>query len=194
MFAFFGSNNRHGTPHHETIKWFQSEAYCRIHVYEKPTGITGWLLGLAAFRELLAKLLCTKRKSASAPRCLRCLGATIDIVNSITRTANRSGQGVFSHRCLRKANTEDTVITGLGGLPGITAPGRGPGAGHCPGAGAGQRSARSGRGLRTDRSQCRAAALAGGSRAGPHALCGAAAGVGGRTAGAGPGADGPWAG
>src|SRR5713101_5819228 len=121
MFAFFGSNNRHGTPHHETIKWFQSEAYCRIHVYEKPTGITGWLLGLAAFRELLAKLLCTKRKSASAPRCLRCLGATIDIVNSITRTANRSGQGVFSHRCLRKANTEDTVITGLGGLPGITA-------------------------------------------------------------------------
>src|SRR5712692_4430950 len=70
---------------------------------------------------MLAKLLCTKRKSASAPRCLRCLGATIDIVNSITRTANRSGQGVFSHRCLRKANTEDTVITGLGGLPGITA-------------------------------------------------------------------------
>src|SRR6266852_1154897 len=69
---------------------------------------------------MLAKLLCTKRKSASAPRCLRCLGATIDIVNSITRTANRSGQGVFSHRCLRKANTEDTVITGLGGLPGIT--------------------------------------------------------------------------
>src|SRR5713101_8102385 len=58
MFAFFGSNNRHGTPHHETIKWFQSEAYCRIHVYEKPTGITGWLLGLAAFRELLgARLL-----------------------------------------------------------------------------------------------------------------------------------------
>src|SRR6266436_8181816 len=42
---------------------------------------------------MLAKLLCTKRKSASAPRCLRCLGATIDIVNSITRTANRSGQG-----------------------------------------------------------------------------------------------------
>src|SRR5216683_1469674 len=42
---------------------------------------------------MLAKLLCTKRKSASAPRCLRCLGATIDIVHSITRTANRSGQG-----------------------------------------------------------------------------------------------------
>src|SRR5713101_7006353 len=42
---------------------------------------------------MLAKLLCTKRKSASAPRCLRCVGATIDIVNSITRTANRSGQG-----------------------------------------------------------------------------------------------------
>src|SRR6266852_8428916 len=42
---------------------------------------------------MLAKLLCTKRKSASAPRCLRCLAATIDIVNSITRTANRSGQG-----------------------------------------------------------------------------------------------------
>jgi len=24
-----------------------------MHVYEKPTGITGWLLGLAVFRELL---------------------------------------------------------------------------------------------------------------------------------------------
>src|SRR5262249_37591359 len=42
---------------------------------------------------MLAKLFCTKRKSASAQRCLRCLGATIDIVNPITRTANRSGQG-----------------------------------------------------------------------------------------------------
>src|SRR6266446_4839234 len=42
---------------------------------------------------MLAKLLCTKRKSASAPRCLRCLGATIDIVNSITRTANSSSHG-----------------------------------------------------------------------------------------------------
>src|SRR6516225_3122390 len=42
---------------------------------------------------MFAKLFCTKRKSASAQRCLRCLGATIDIVNPITRTANRSGQG-----------------------------------------------------------------------------------------------------
>src|SRR6266853_1980994 len=42
---------------------------------------------------MVAKLFCTKRKSASAQRCLRCLGATIDIVNPITRTANRSGQG-----------------------------------------------------------------------------------------------------
>ena len=38
MFACFGSNNRHGKPQHENIKLFQSEAYCRIDVYEKPTG------------------------------------------------------------------------------------------------------------------------------------------------------------
>ena len=53
MLAFFGSNNRHGHPHHENIKSFQSEAHCRINVYEKPTGRSAWLLGFVALRELL---------------------------------------------------------------------------------------------------------------------------------------------
>src|SRR4029453_14726215 len=57
MFAFFGSNNRHGKPHQETLKRFQSEAYCRMDVYEKPTGRSAWLLGLVALRELLKRLL-----------------------------------------------------------------------------------------------------------------------------------------
>src|SRR6266571_1226872 len=67
----------------------------------------------------LAKPLCTKRKSASAERCLRPCGATMDMENPITRRSNRSSQGVFSHRCLRKASSADTVITGLGGSSGI---------------------------------------------------------------------------
>src|SRR6266446_4581935 len=73
---------------------------------------------------MLAKLLCTKRKSASAPRCLRCLGATIDIVNSITRTANRSGQGgIFASMftkgavALKPRCEENRVIMGLYHLP-----------------------------------------------------------------------------
>ena len=37
----------------------------------------------------------------------------------ITRTSKRSSQGVFSHRCLRKASSADTVIIGLGGSAGI---------------------------------------------------------------------------
>src|SRR6266853_999242 len=68
---------------------------------------------------MVAKQLWTKGKSASAERYLRALGATMDIGNPITRTANRSSQGVFSHRCLRKASTSDTVITGVGGSAGI---------------------------------------------------------------------------
>src|SRR5262249_11713490 len=56
MFAFFGSNKRHGKPHQETFKRFQSEAYCRMDVYEKLTGRSAWLLGLAALRELLLYL------------------------------------------------------------------------------------------------------------------------------------------
>src|SRR5712671_6431510 len=83
---------------------------------------------------MVAKQLWTKGKSASAERYLRALGATMDIGNPITRTANRSSQGVFSHRCLRKASTSDTVITGVGGSAGI-AGGQRP-AGHHEGDGA----------------------------------------------------------
>ena len=70
----------------------------------------------------VAKPLRTKWKSASAERCLRSLGATMDIGNPITRTSKRSSQGVFSHQCLRKASAADPVITGLGGSAGIAAP------------------------------------------------------------------------
>src|SRR5439155_15240046 len=37
----------------------------------------------------------------------------------ITSTSHRSSQGVFSHRCLRKASAANTVITGLEGSAGI---------------------------------------------------------------------------
>ena len=37
----------------------------------------------------------------------------------VMRTSNRSSQGVFSHRGLRKASAADPVITGLGGSAGI---------------------------------------------------------------------------
>src|SRR5438128_4744778 len=39
----------------------------------------------------------------------------------ITSTSHRSSQGVFSHRCLRKASAANTVITGLEGSTGIAA-------------------------------------------------------------------------
>src|SRR5216683_4240416 len=68
---------------------------------------------------MVAKPLRTKWKSASAERCLRSLGATMDMGNPITRTSKRSSQGVFSHQCLRKASSADPVITGLGGSAGI---------------------------------------------------------------------------
>jgi hypothetical protein len=50
---------------------------------------------------------------------LRALGATLAMGNPITSISNRSRQGVFSHRCLRKASAADPVITGLGGSAGI---------------------------------------------------------------------------
>src|SRR5438105_2776300 len=68
---------------------------------------------------MVAKPLRTKRKSASAERCLRALGATMDRGNPLTRTSHRSSQEVFSHQCLRKASSADPVITGLEGSAGI---------------------------------------------------------------------------
>src|SRR2546422_10755104 len=43
----------------------------------------------------------------------------MDMENPRTRISKCSSQGVFSHRCLRKASSADTVITGLGGSSGI---------------------------------------------------------------------------
>src|SRR5262249_9756103 len=37
----------------------------------------------------------------------------------LTRTSHRSSQGIFSHRCLRKASAAAPGITGLGGSTGI---------------------------------------------------------------------------
>src|SRR5438132_12277714 len=41
------------------------------------------------------------------------------MANPVTRPSNRSRQGLFSHRCLRKASSTDPVIIGLGGSAGI---------------------------------------------------------------------------
>src|SRR5213593_934076 len=53
MLTAFGGNNRHGTPYHEDIKWLREGRHCRTGVYEKATGISRWLLGFRARRELL---------------------------------------------------------------------------------------------------------------------------------------------
>src|ERR1700675_82546 len=66
-----------------------------------------------------AKLWCPQRKSASAQRCLRGVGGTIDRVNPLTSTAHRARQGVFSPQCLRKGNWESAVVTGFCRSPGI---------------------------------------------------------------------------
>jgi hypothetical protein len=53
MLASFGGNDAPGKPHHENIVSFKSERYCRMDVYEKATGMLGWVLGGGALRELL---------------------------------------------------------------------------------------------------------------------------------------------
>ena len=45
--------------------------------------------------------------------------AVIEAGNPLTKTSHRASQGVFSHRCLRKASAANTVITGLEGSAGI---------------------------------------------------------------------------
>src|SRR5262252_3835296 len=70
---------------------------------------------------IVAKLLRTKAKSASAERCLRTLGGTLAMGHPITSTSHRSNQGIFSHRSLRKASAAHPVITGLGGSAGTAA-------------------------------------------------------------------------
>src|SRR5216683_8313242 len=57
MLASLRGNDRHGNPRLENLKSFQGEGYCRIDVYEKATGISRWLLGFVALRELLLTLL-----------------------------------------------------------------------------------------------------------------------------------------
>src|SRR4029434_4716563 len=68
-----------------------------------------------------AKPVCTNRKSASAERCLRALGATLAMGIPVMRRSQRSSQGLFSHQCLRKAMAADPVRTGLAGSAGIDA-------------------------------------------------------------------------
>src|SRR4029453_6892831 len=66
-----------------------------------------------------SKPVCTNRKSASAERCLRALGATLAMGIPVMRRSQRSSQGLFSHQCLRKAMAADPVRTGLAGSAGI---------------------------------------------------------------------------
>src|SRR5215813_10669317 len=82
-----------------------------------------------------SKPVCTNRKSASAERCLRALGATLAMGIPVMRRSKHSRQGVFSHQGLRKASAADPVNTGLAGSTGMadtnTTPGgyfRAPGA------------------------------------------------------------------
>src|SRR6266700_902326 len=68
---------------------------------------------------MVAKPLRTKPKSASAERCLRSLGATIDMATPDMETSNCPVRGVLSHGGLRKGNQEVAVITGFYRSPGI---------------------------------------------------------------------------
>src|SRR6266446_2308367 len=72
---------------------------------------------------MLAKPFRTKRKSASAERCLRPLGATIDIAPPHVKAVHRvSVREILSHGGLRKDNPDIKVITGFYRSPGIAGP------------------------------------------------------------------------
>gem|GEM_PF-4474282 len=66
-----------------------------------------------------SKPVCTNRKSASAERCLRALGATLAMGIPVIRRSKHSRQGVFSHQGLRKASAAAPVNTGLAGSTGM---------------------------------------------------------------------------
>src|SRR5438067_5975693 len=66
-----------------------------------------------------SKPVYTNRKSASAERCLRALGATLAMGIPVMRRSKHSRQGVFSHQGLRKASAADPVNTGLAGSAGM---------------------------------------------------------------------------
>src|SRR5215471_19975626 len=66
-----------------------------------------------------AKPFRTKRKSASAERCLRPLGAAIDIVTPTCRKQMISVRGTLSHGGLRKGNPDSQMMTGFYRSPGI---------------------------------------------------------------------------
>src|SRR5437588_13106927 len=68
-----------------------------------------------------SKPVYTNRKSASAERCLRALGATLAMGIPVMRRSKHSRQGVFSHQGLRKASAADPVNTGLAGSAGMAA-------------------------------------------------------------------------
>src|SRR5438876_9912073 len=66
-----------------------------------------------------SKPVYTNRKSASAERCLRALGATLAMGIPVMIRSKHSRQGVFSHQGLRKASAADPVNTGLAGSAGM---------------------------------------------------------------------------
>src|SRR2546430_12801778 len=68
-----------------------------------------------------SKPVYTNRKSASAERCLRALGATLAMGIPVMRRSKHSRQGVFSNQGLRKASAADPVNTGLAGSAGMAA-------------------------------------------------------------------------
>src|SRR5215831_13034075 len=73
---------------------------------------------------MLAKFSCSKRKSASAQRCLRPFGAAVDIAPPDMTSATCEivpMRDVLWHACLRKARWDVGVDTGVYRPPGIAA-------------------------------------------------------------------------
>ena len=68
-----------------------------------------------------AKPCRTKRKSASAERCWRPLGAAIALGTPTCRKPMMSVRGTLSHGGLRKGNPDSQVMTGFYRSPGIAA-------------------------------------------------------------------------
>src|SRR4029450_6811692 len=68
-----------------------------------------------------SKPVCTNRKSASAERCLRAVGATRAMGIPVMRRSKHARQGVFSHQGLRKASAANPANTGLAGSAGMGA-------------------------------------------------------------------------
>src|SRR6516225_4864824 len=67
----------------------------------------------------VSKAVAHQAKEGISREMLACFGSNHGHRKPLTRTSYRSSQGIFSHRCLRKASAAVPGITGLGGSAGI---------------------------------------------------------------------------